>query len=99
MNTSRKNKPEWWYELKDLWNKFDPIGVFIMAEYTDVHDEYESYIVPTFTRLENEENFDQLKSWVTYICHDYMGMSELNNEYIAQFINKLQEWYARYKAS
>ena len=99
MNKTNQKNVQWWYELKDLWNQFDPIGVFLMAEYADVHDEYESYIVPTFIRLENGESFDQLNAWVSYIAKDYIGMSELSDEYIAEFVHKLQEWYAHYKAS
>ena len=99
MNKTNTNKPQWWHDLKILWNQFDPIGVFIMAEYADVHDEYESYIAPTFTRLENGENFDQLHAWVSYIAKDYIGMSDLSHEYIADFVHKLQEWYVRYKSS
>ncbi len=94
MNKTNKENAQWWHELKILWNQFDPIGV--LGAYSDwPDDEYESYIAPTFTRLEKEESFDQLKDWVGYIVRDYMGM-EIPDKHIVDFVHRLREWYVRF---
>lgn len=77
----RKKDSCWWYELKRLWNQFDPIGV--LGEGSDCpDDEYESYIAPTFALLEKGADFTELNNYIGFIVREYMGMS-LSDNYIA----------------
>jgi len=90
--TQTVNKPAYWYELKDLWNAFDPIGVFqIDSDWPD--DEYESYILPSFELLEQKANFDELYNYIHVTVTIHMGMDQLNDKYIIEFVYQLQKWY------
>lgn len=92
-----KNKDNfWWYELKQLWNAFDPIGVYIEpSECPD--DEYDSYIVPTFELLEKQADFDKLYAYISSTVNDHMGMDAVSDKYITDFVRKLQAWYVFYR--
>jgi hypothetical protein len=80
-------------ELKNLWNNFDPIGVYTEdADWPD--DEYESYIIPTLELLENNATFDQLYNYIHSLVTTHMGMEQIKNEYITHFVQILQKWYS-----
>jgi hypothetical protein len=97
MDKIRKKDSSWWYELKRLWNQFDPIGV--LGEDSDCpHDEYESYIAPTFALLEKGVGFTELNNYISFIVREYIGMN-LSDEYIAELVGKLQYWYGQYELS
>lgn len=84
--------PAHWNELKELWNKFDPIGVFLMdSDCPD--DEYESYIIPTLKLLQSNATSDQLYDYIHFIVTKHMGMELIKNEYIINFVQTLQKWY------
>jgi hypothetical protein len=90
------NMPDYWDELKNLWNGFDPIGVFqINSHWPD--DEYHSYIIPTYTLLAKNADFNKIYTHINRIVKEHMGMEKINNQYITNFVHKLQNWYIQRK--
>ena|SRR5258708_2726593 len=93
----KRNQNNYWPELKNLWNQFDPIGVYGEdSNWPD--DEYESYIEPTFALLTRDADFNELHTYIHFIVTKHMGMEQLKNTYIANFVRTLQTWYILYKA-
>lgn len=79
-------------ELKDLWNQFDPIGVY--GEDSDwLDDEYESYIIPTFAFLEKKADFNTLYSYIHALVNTHMGVDWVKDEYIVDFVQRIQKWH------
>ena len=94
--TQTINKADHWDELKNLWNEFDPMGVFqIDSDWP--HDEYHSYILPIYTLLTQNADFNEIRIYINYIVKEHMGMKDINNQYITNFIHKLQKWYIQRK--
>ncbi len=86
------NTLDYWDDLKRLWNNFDPIGVFIIdSDWPD--DEYHPYIIPTYTLLSKNADFNKICSYVSDIVKKHIGMENLNDQYITDFVYKLQQWY------
>lgn len=82
-------------ELKNLWDQFDPIGVYIKEDSDCPDDEYESYILPTFELLKQKADFNKLYNYIHFIVTTHMGMDQINDKYIIKFVYKLQKWYEK----
>jgi len=81
-------------EGRDLWNEFDPIGVFqIDGDWPK--DEYESYVGPTLRLVIEGRAVAEIESYVGSVVHDRMGLSETEqgNKAIREFARKFVEWY------
>ena len=83
-------------EMRDLWAKWDPIGVFLLAEGWP-RDEYDAYLGPTLRHLESGASIEELSAYLAYVEIEYMGLSE--NELVEarrlSFAEELREWYER----
>src|SRR5579863_7923157 len=95
--TQKTNIPAYWNELKDLWNEFDPIGVFQMDIDWPMDDEYYSYILPTYPLLAQNADFNEIYTYMERIVKKHMGMETLSNQHITNFVHKLQNWYRQTK--
>jgi hypothetical protein len=71
-----------------LWNGFDPIGVVE----SDVTDEYEMYVWPTFSLFKKETDDKTLIQFVEYIVYERMGLtpSQRSKANIRKFANNLK---------
>lgn len=78
-------------ELRELWNRFDPIGV---VDDWQVDDEYDSYRAGTLKALQSELPRQALQSQLLAAL-DYMGLGldNVSQSEIDSFINDLIEWF------
>jgi hypothetical protein len=79
---------------RKLWNEFDPIGVFQLGENSPL-DEYEGYVGPCLRLCEEGKGVEDLESYIRWVVHDRMGLSETEqgNEAARLFAMKFTEWY------
>jgi len=80
-----------WGELRDLWNKFDPIGV--MQDMDWPRDEYEAYCGPTMRLLETGGEAAELEAYVRSTI-GYMGLKASDYD-IKDFVETLQSWFRK----
>lgn len=83
-----------WREIRDLWNEWDPIGVYPADGGPE--DEYESYLGPSLRLLEQKAGADEITKYLSHIVGEYMGLGTAGINYSkpAEFAKKLQNWYA-----
>ena len=81
-------------EMRDLWHKWDPIGVYSISDDWP-RDEYDAYLGPTLRRLESGESVQAIEEYLAFVELEYMGLSE--NDIVKArrrlFALELQEWY------
>ncbi|HUX80293.1 MAG TPA: hypothetical protein VMW10_11220 [Alphaproteobacteria bacterium] len=79
-----------WRELRDLWNEFDPIGVYIDDQEWP-RDEYESYCGTSMRLLEQNAATSELEAYVQSAL-DKMGI-EGDDKKINDFVKRMQKWF------
>lgn len=82
-----------WKELRDLWNEFDPIGVFDFDPSEWPLDEYESYCGPSMRLLEQNASTSELEAYVRSALDD-MGIGG-GEEAIRIFAKRMQIWFQK----
>ena len=60
-----------WRQLRDLWNEFDPIGVYIDDTSFDL-DEYSNYCGPCMRLLEQDASREEREACINNALH-YLG--------------------------
>jgi hypothetical protein len=94
MRLTKDQSRERWAEVRELWRRWDPIGVFaIDAEWPK--DEYDAYLGPSLRLLESGSSSDALVDFLADVELNRMGLSdtaEAKNSR-AQFAAGLQEWF------
>ncbi|MGR8940622.1 MAG: hypothetical protein ACU83V_06990 [Gammaproteobacteria bacterium] len=80
-----------WFEIRRLWNAWDPIGVACEA----IQDEYDAYIAPTLKLLEDGCSREEIEAYLTLIVRDYMGLGEegVRQSNPGAFAQKVMAWY------
>jgi hypothetical protein len=81
-------------EARDLWNEFDPIGVFqIDNEWPK--DEYDGYVGPTLRLIIEGKGIVEVENYVRSVVHDRIGLSETKqgSEAVGNFARKFTDWY------
>ncbi|HEV2601341.1 MAG TPA: hypothetical protein VGT41_03520 [Candidatus Babeliales bacterium] len=83
--------------LQQLWNAFDPIGVYEYSEWPD--DEYLTYVYETADLFEKGVTFEQLYAYVCDVVRNRIGLSSVSvsDTEIVDFVRHLQAWYDVYK--
>lgn len=76
-------------ELRDLWNKYDPIGVIDGPE--SPIDEYESYIGPCMRLLEQNADIKQIEAQVRAALEN-MGLGD-DDARIHLFASQMKKWF------
>lgn len=81
-----------WRELRDLWNKFDPIGVYSIDEDWPL-DEYESYCGTHMRLLETNATTEEIIQHIYEVLLN-MGIEKTDNpEKLRAFAEETQAWY------
>jgi hypothetical protein len=91
---SKEESRQRYAEGRKLWNEFDPIGVFtIDGDWPQ--DEYEGYVGPCLRLCEEGKGVEDLESYIRWVVHDRMGLSETEQGKKAArlFAMKFLEWY------
>jgi hypothetical protein len=80
-------------ELRDLWCRWDPIGVTSMPDWP--RDEYDAYLAPTLRLLESGASLQKIISYLMGVELDRMGLSETPKARSKRraFAADLREWY------
>lgn len=78
-----------WGELRDLWNKFDPIGVMGFADWP--RDEYESYCGPSMRLLEQNASDEEFEAYIRFAL-GHMGIS-VDDDEIREFVKQMKNWF------
>jgi hypothetical protein len=89
-----------WQQIRDLWWKWDPIGVSRLTDWP--RDEYDSYLGPTLRLLESSAGLDELVSYLAQIELGHMGLSDSHAREIAraECAQDLQQWFdAKWKGT
>jgi len=86
----KKESRKRYRELRDLWNEFDPIGVFDGSDEWPL-DEYEDYCGPSLRLLEQNATPSELEVYV-HSTFNYMGIED-NDKEIQGFVRKIQTWF------
>jgi len=79
-------------ELRELWNEFDPIGVFGDWDEWSL-DEYEDCCGPSLRLLEQGATASELEAYV-YSALQRMGI-EGDDKEVQDFVKKMQEWFQK----
>ena len=99
MRLSKDQSRKRYAEIRDLWAKWDPIGVYSLADDWP-RDEYDAYLGPTLRRLESGATIEALERYLAYVELEHMGLSE--NEKVKarrlSFAAELREWYGKHWA-
>jgi hypothetical protein len=83
-----------WAAVRELWCKWDPIGVMGMTDWP--RDEYDAYLGPTLRLLEAGASTEKIASHLAEAELERMGLSDTPQAQKARlaFAGRLQEWYA-----
>jgi hypothetical protein len=83
-----------WAAVRDLWCKWDPIGVMSMSDWP--RDEYDSYLGPTLRLLESGASQQEIARYLAEVTLEHMGLSETPAAKRSRltFAAELREWYA-----
>jgi hypothetical protein len=79
-------------ELRDLWNEYDPIGVYDGEDEWPL-DEYEDCCGPSLRLLEQGATTSELEAYV-YSVLQRMGI-EGDDKEKEDFVKKMQEWFQK----
>jgi hypothetical protein len=80
-----------WSQARDLWNEWDPIGVFSIGRDWP-RDEYESYVGPTLRLLERGASTDEIVRFLDETASGHIGLTEHPDP--RPFAVQLQTWFA-----
>lgn len=76
-------------ELRELWNKWDPIGV--SPNDNDVLDEYDFYLVSTLLLLKEVTTIDEIENYLNLLLEERNRHSNPH-----EFVNKLHVWFRKF---
>ncbi len=84
-----------WREIRELWNEWDPIGVFPAKG--GPLDEYDSYLGPSLRLLEQNASLDEIEAYLEEIVGNHMGLGQHGVDYVrsSAFAAKLSTWFIR----
>src|SRR5687767_9112915 len=80
-------------QIRDLWCKWDPIGVMAMPDWP--RDEYDAYLGPTLGLLERGASLEDVAGYLADVELNRMGLTETptaRSRRVA-FAAELREWY------
>ena len=78
-------------ECRQLWNEFDPIGVY--SEWDDEawpRDEYDSYLRHTVELVASEADVYMISGYVRSVLHGSIGTTDFPEEEIVAFAERLK---------
>jgi hypothetical protein len=97
MRLSRVQLRERYAELRDVVNRWDPIGV--MDDQTWPRDEYDCLVGPLLRRLEEGAPISALASFLQAEFTDRFGLS-ISGEHVNRWAREARHWYdARWPAT
>lgn len=81
-------------ELRDLWNEFDPIGVYADAEWKAPPDEYEAYLDFCLRLLEHDAPENEI-AYHVYAALEHIGLGDLPDagDRARAFAGRMKAWY------
>jgi hypothetical protein len=91
---SKEESRQRYAEGRNLWNEFDPIGVFqIDSEWPK--DEYERYVGPTLRLCEEGKDLDAFREYLESVVYEHMGLNRtpLGQRAMEKFVEKFRDWY------
>jgi hypothetical protein len=93
MRLSKDESRRRWSEVRDLWCRFDPIGV--MSDPTCPRDEYDSYLGPTLRLLESGASQMEIEAYLAQVTLERMGGSDSPMAKLSRlnFAAELRAWY------
>lgn len=80
-------------DLKTLWNRFDPIGVY-RAGSSWPDDEYEVYIQHMLSLLDQGAGYKELSEYIRHIVNDHMEIDQ-DEAAISAFVYIVLDWYKK----
>jgi hypothetical protein len=91
---SKEDSRKRWQEIRDLWCRFDPIGVMPMPDWP--RDEYDAYLGPTLRLLESGAPQPKIEAYLAQVTLEHMGLNETPAAKLARinFAAELRAWYA-----
>jgi hypothetical protein len=94
MRLSKDESRRRWSEVRELWCRFDPIGV--MSDPTWPRDEYDSYLGWTLRLLESGASQEEIETYLARVALEHMGMSDSPAARLLRvnFATELRAWYA-----
>lgn len=98
MRLSKQQSRRRWAEARELWCKWDPIGVMSMPDWP--RDEYDSYVGPTLRLLESGASLQTLSQYLAQVELGHMGLSDSRQARSSRlaFAAELREWYEKHWA-
>lgn len=96
MTLSKEQSRKRYGEIRDLWCRWDPIGV--MDDPGWPRDEYDAYLGPTLRMLERGAGRGELADYLSHAVGEYMGLGERGVRYAQpmRFAEKLLMWFDTY---
>jgi hypothetical protein len=84
-----------WAEARELWCKWDPIGVMGLPDWP--RDEYDAYLGPALRLLETGASLEKVTSFLAEVELERMGLGDTPQAQASRlaFAGQLREWYAR----
>jgi hypothetical protein len=94
MTLSKEQSRLRWSEIRDLWNKWDPIGV--LPAMGGPLDEYDSYLGPSLRLLEQGASPNEIEGYLEEIIGNHMGLGTHGVNYVrtTAFATKLSSWFS-----
>ena len=94
MTLSKEQSRLRWREIRDLWNEWDPIGVFPAKG--GPLNEYDSYLGPSLRLLEEDAPLEAIESYLEEIVGTHMGLDTHGINYVrsTKFAAKLSSWFS-----
>lgn len=98
MHLSKQQSRKRWDEVRDLWCKWDPIGVMSMPDWP--RDEYDSYLGRTLRLLESGASLQVISEYLAQVELEHMGLSDTKpaKSNRLAFAVELREWYEKHWA-
>jgi hypothetical protein len=94
MRLTKEQSRTRWAAARELWCKWDPIGVMGLKDWP--RDEYDAYLGPTLRLLEAGASLEKIASYLAEVELGRMGLSDTHEAQKARlaFAGRLLEWYA-----
>jgi hypothetical protein len=94
MRLTKEQSRARWAAARELWCKWDPIGVVGLKDWP--RDEYDAYLGPTLRLLEGGASLEEIVSYLAEVELGRMGLSDTPEAQKARvaFAERLLNWYA-----
>ena len=95
MHLTKEQSRERWRQMRQLWCKWDPIGVVSLDDWP--RDEYDAYLGSTLRLLEEGASRQEIADYLEQVTIGHMGLSETAGAKLDRlnFAAELREWYER----